>query len=97
MKLSDAIERGAGALRTTGPNCSPVFVGPSCMMLGDVLTAAQFGLLGRVPEQDEHIAFYWENPWGAVHGSDLLYWMRLAEAHRYRWADVVNKLRGHEK
>jgi hypothetical protein len=93
--MSDAIERGAAVLRTTGPSCSPVFVAPGRMMLNDVLTAAQFGLLGRVPEQGEHCMFYWENQWGATHGTYLMYWMRLTEVHFYRWADVINKLRGH--
>lgn len=95
MKLSDAIERGATALRTTGPSCSPVFIAPGQMMLNDVLTAAQLGLLGHVPEQDEHCAFYYENPWGAVFKTNLEYWMRLVEVHNYRWCDVISKLRGH--
>ena len=95
MKLSDAIERGATALRTTGPSCSPVFIAPGQMMLNDVLTAAQFGLLGYVPEQAEHLAFYYDNPWGAVHCTDLMYWMRLTEAHYLTWAEVIKKLRTH--
>ena len=104
MKLSDAIEAGATILKTTGPSyvISPVFIGPDVvggplrmMVVNDVLSAAQLGLLGRVPAQEEYLAFYWDNQWGATHNTPLLNWMRAAEAHRYRWADVIGKLRGY--
>lgn len=101
MKLSDAIAAGATILKTTGPShvISPVFVGPDVvgaaprmMAVNDVLTAAQLGLLGRTPTQEEYLAFYWNNPWGATHNTPLLNWVRMAETHRYRWADVIGKL-----
>lgn len=104
MKLSDAIEAGAGVLKTMGPShvISPVFVGldvvggpPRTMAVNDVLSAAQLGLLGRVPTQEEYLAFYWSNPWGATHNTPLLMWMRLTESHHYRWADVINELRAY--
>ena len=105
MKLSDAIARGAGILRTTGPGqpLGPVFVGPSVIgsstprdtIVNDALTAAQIGLLGRLPTNEEYLAFYWANPWGATHSTQLGYWLRLTESHKYRWADVINKLKAY--
>lgn len=100
MKLSEAIEIGASVMRTEGPQATPAFIKPfnpvgtpTPMMMCDVLTAAQYGLLGRVPTQAEYLAFYWSNPWGATHNTPLLNWMRGTEAHRYRWADVIKKLK----
>ena len=102
MKLSDAITIGAAVLKTAGPSLltSPVFIGmdiiggsPRIMAVNDVLSAAQLGLLGRPPTQEEYTAFYWNNPWDATHNTSLLNWMRLTEAYRYKWSDVINKLR----
>ena len=99
MKLSEAIAAGAALLRTNGPGqpYGPVFVGDECeaRVVNDALTAAQLGLLGRVPTAAEYLAFYWANPWGATHGTPLGDWLRLTEAHRYRWADVISKLQSY--
>lgn len=97
MKLSDAVLSGATVLGTQGPNgqLSPVFTTTGGRGMNDVLSAAQIGLIGRIPDGEEYRAFYWSNPWGATHGTPLCNWMRLCEAHKYRWADVINKLRGY--
>lgn len=95
MIFSAAIEAGAGVLKTPGPTHSPVFIAPGVIVAADVLGAAQLGLLGRPPAHNEMLAFYWANPWGVVHGTDLEYWARMVVVNRYRWADVIQKLRGY--
>jgi hypothetical protein len=85
VKLSEAIALGAAVLKTNGPEHPHK----------DVLTAAQIGLLGRLPTQAEFNLFYWSNPWNLVHGTDLEHWARLTVTHRYRWADVINKLKSY--
>lgn len=89
MRLSDAIERGATILQTRGPSFEA----------GDCTVAMAAGVLGRLPTQAEANAHYWSqhsfdglvvNPCEA-----LELWMRYAVLHRYRWADVISKLRGY--
>ena len=82
MKLSDAIQAGAGMLQTPGPS-----------HVLDCWTAAQAGLLGRWPSPAETCPFYWENPWGIAPGSDLEYWLRLTVTAKYHWSDIIKRLR----
>jgi len=86
MKLSEAIQAGATLLKTTGPHFTK----------GDCLTAAQAGLLGRLPTEQESNDFYWQNQFNATAFTDLEYWMRMAVIFKYRWADVITKLRRYE-
>lgn len=65
------------------------------MATNDALTAAQLGFMDRTPTNEEYLAFYWANPWGATHNTTLLNWLKLTESHRYRWADVINKLKSY--
>lgn len=85
MRLSDAIEKGAGILCTPGP----------LFPCDDALVAAQAGELGRAPTIAEQCAYYWDNPHGIKPGDDLEHWLRLTVIHGYRWSDVISKLRGY--
>ena len=99
MKLSDAIQAGAGLLKTEGPTFAlhgGVVALDGVSQCADALTAAQAGLLGRRPTIKEHCQFYWVNPWNITPGSDLEMWLRMTAIHGYRWADVIHKLRGYE-
>jgi len=98
LKLSDAIQAGAGLFKTNGPSFllhGGVVAIDGISQCNDALTAAQCGLLGRRPTIREHCQFYWDNPWKIVPGSDLEIWLRMTAIHEYRWADVVGKLRGY--
>jgi hypothetical protein len=84
VKLSDAIEAGARLLGTPGP-----------LHVVDCWTAAEAGLSGVVPDTAPVNTLYWENPWGIRPGSDLEHWLRLTVTFRYRWSDVLRRLRGY--
>lgn len=95
MKLSDAIVAGATVLKTEGPSHEIYRASTGAVYCLDVLTAAQIGLLGRIPNEAEYLMFYWSNQWGATHGTPLMAWMRMTEAHSYRWATVIKQLKSY--
>lgn len=98
MKLSDAIQAGAGLLKTDGPTFQlkgGVVAVDGVSQCNDALTAAQVGILERRPTIREHCQFYWDNPWKITPGGDLEMWLRMTAIHGYRWADVIAKLRGY--
>lgn len=96
MQLSDAIAAGARVLKTVGPTYQLVPVG-GVEIPGDIPTAAQIGVLGRVPTLAEIRAFYFMNEFGMVFETDLEYWSRMAVIHKYKWSDVINKLKEYGK
>ena len=99
MKLSGAIQAGAAVLKTPGPTFAlrtGVVAIDGISQCEDAMTCAQIGVLGRRPTIKEHCQFYWANPWNIVPGSDLELWLRMTAIHGYRWADVIQKLRGYD-